>query len=64
MSRSPCGPSDRIFVYCRKLILFTIADLLKSDGEPKCTSGMPNLVHDVVRFGHSLATCTLVDPSE
>lgn len=61
MSRSPCGSSDRVLL---KLILFTMADLLKGDGKPKCTSGMPNLVHNVVWFGHFLATCTLVDPSE
>lgn len=63
MSRSPCA-SDRILQEKLKLILFTIADLLKSEGEPKCTSGMPNLVHDVVRFGHFLATCTLAGLSE
>lgn len=51
MSRSPCGCSDRILQEKLKLILFTMADLLKDDGEPKCTSGIPNLVHDVVRFG-------------
>lgn len=51
--RPPCGSSDRVLQDKLKLILFTTIDLLEGDGEPKCTSGMPNLVHDVVRFGRT-----------
>lgn len=50
MSRLPCGSSDRELQEKLKLILYTTVDLLESGGEPRCTSGMPNLVHDVVQF--------------
>lgn len=50
MSRLPCGSSDRVLQEKLKLILFTMIDLLEG-GEPKCTSGMPNLVYSIVLFG-------------
>lgn len=51
MLRLLCGSSDRVLQEKLKLILFTMIDLLEGGGEPNCTSGMPNLVHDVVQFG-------------
>lgn len=51
MSRLSCGSGDRELQEKLKLILYTTVDLLESDSEPRCTSGIPNLVHDVVWFG-------------
>lgn len=65
MSRLPCGSCDRELQEKLKLILCMTVDLLESGGEPRCTSGMPNLVHDVVRFGrYGWVTCLRVDFSE